>query len=263
MRRTSLVRAAATVAVVLGIVASPGLKTSVALANPSCTSATDLWDGGDGPSHTSFYATRVWLTTQPIGMCASNSDTWSDTSAWSMMGGGSSNGLQYAQSGYLQSVAEYLANKVPSSTTTYYFSAYNNGWQNEVFKAFSQAGYYQNHEYWQKYVRSSGVIQIYGDTTLLDSTSFDPTLVWTSPWNSEFAGETHDSADYMPGTTATWANFTYPGEATSLDTSGDPVWYNLTQSQMSGHWFTSTTNYKQSYLNPAPDPSFGIWDSRH
>lgn len=59
---------------------------------------------------------------------------------------------------------------------------------------------------------------IYGDethhlnmwvgSTLLSSTNFDPVAVWTSPFDSQFFGETWKPADDMPGTTGDHADFT-------------------------------------------------------
>lgn len=267
----------AVVTAIVSLLAPSSTISQTYAANPTCTYSgthSSVFDGGNGPNHTTaLYGARAWIVTQPIGFCDSSSqpDTWSDTSAWSMLGGPGA--LDYAQSGYLRSINKYLTNpgSVPSPNNTYYFMAYNAGWSTQAWNAYGQAPLGQNHEYWQAYNVYAGRIDIYADNTLLASTSFDPGTTWGSGWDSQFMGETHDPADFMPGTTATHDNFTYLGEARNVDSSGNLIWYSLTRSDMSGNWCSgssgcnqSTTNYQQAWLySGGTDPSFSIWDNRH
>jgi hypothetical protein len=179
-----------------------------------------------------------------------------------MLGGPGS--LDYIQSGYLRSVAEYVAGNVGSPNNTYFFAAYNNGWQNEVFKATNTTSIGENHHYWEvDQTKGPYAGQMFEDSNQILQSSFEPSAVWSTR-NDEFSGETHDPQDFMVGTTASHAQFTYLGYSNAEDSTGNYTWINYTRNNFTGGWFQDTPNYQQAWLySGGTDPAFGIWDSRH
>lgn len=81
----------------------------------------------------------------------------------------------------------------------------------------SGAPYYTNlpgtisgsHNYQENYEFTTGVLQMWIDNTELAQTNFDPTTVWTAPWQNQWYGETHDPDDDMPGLSSSPEHFRY------------------------------------------------------
>ncbi len=63
----------------------------------------------------------------------------------------------------------------------------------------SQPTYNQTHQYWVQWIPSCSCLRQNVDTTIFQSTPFNPKTAWKSPFENQWLGETHYRASDMPG----------------------------------------------------------------
>jgi hypothetical protein len=146
------------------------------------------------------YGAKGTLKDRTIALCSNVNGATSAASAWVMLAGGGAN--EYAQVGYA---------KIAGMAGTTRFHEYNDGegnppnWNRTWWNGFS-AG--TNHAYRVEYNFSTGKVSgsVDGQTFFTTPWSADGGE-WHPGWNGQFAGETLDRGDDVPGTAASKAQF--------------------------------------------------------
>jgi hypothetical protein len=109
-------------------------------------------------------------------------------------------------------------------------------------------------EYRTEYVFSTGRIQMWAGSTLVDETGsgFDPVIDWESPWQPQFFGETIHAQSDMPGVQSNHVEFTHMKRL--ADRNGN--WLNMTN-PAKGIIGSAPSRYHRQWVN---QPTAGdIW----
>jgi hypothetical protein len=159
-------------------------------ASQTCASDNFYFDGFDTRSLTTFGAMAT-INTRPGALCTGGTGA-GVSGAWAMVANNYfNNSGGYAQSGYIS---------VASNVTARYFSQWvkYSGQTPVTVWGNNASGSVQ---YYTTYHFDTGHLYMVVAGTTFDSTTFDPAAgVWSSPWDSQYYGETHHPGDDMPGT---------------------------------------------------------------
>jgi hypothetical protein len=131
-------------------------------------------------------AVSTALDSNPGAICTTT-DNQAWVSAWAMDTGGG-----WAQSGIWHSYANGIL--------TYFSSYCEYSSSGPCHNVFGTTALSANHTYSEIYNSSTGHIDEEIDSTVIDSTDFNPVGVWTDPWTAEWYAETNDSGNDIPGT---------------------------------------------------------------
>ena len=172
------------------------LHVQVAAAATTCSflnNANHKFDGTD-PLAVQDRGAEATLDTQQTNLCTTT-DGQAFTTTWALVtGNGANDG--WAQSGI------YLDRNQASGSLHYFASTceYSNSTTgcSNVWIASPLPS--SNHTYQEVYNSSSHHIDMKYDSTVIQSTSFDPTSAWTDPWFIEFNAESNDTGNDVTGT---------------------------------------------------------------
>jgi len=199
--------------------------------NYYCDSTPQNWFDGFEDSKAAWGAS-AWIITRTGSSCTVNDPAGNADFevAWSMVCGNScSSTSQYAQSGY---------NRNRDWTYNEFFAEYTNPSCNAGFcdKFLGNTYNGDNYPYYSVYNSSQHDIQMFAAGNVLMSTGYDPANPndpdhWSSPWHTEYNGETFNGGDDVPGTSSAMASFTSVAYATTQwNGSGSPSFTNVNDS---------------------------------
>lgn len=185
LRRTVIVAASAVLVVT-------GFLPQITSASHPCSGLASNWfDGMHSNYAYATYSSKATITPNVGAICTGGSTGAS--AAWAMV----ADGTGYAQSGYARM----------TGVASRYFSQYRRS-----------SAYAPTTVWGASATATKTYATIYGDEThhlnmwvgssLFSSTNFDPVVVWSQPWDSQFFGETWKPADDMPGIESDHADFT-------------------------------------------------------
>lgn len=170
---------------------------SPALASQTCSGyQSNYFDGFDTRTITT-YGAYAYISTKVGALCTGSGQGAS--AAWTMVGGNYNSSTDgYAQSGYAA---------ITGHSTARYFSQWVqtlSGVPVTVWGGSASGSVL----YLTTYDFGAGRLKMYVGSTVYDTTNFDPALVWSAPWDSQYFGETWEPQDDMPGVAATHAQLT-------------------------------------------------------
>lgn len=168
-------------------------NVSTAHAATSCQGFSYHWDGAYVSENNEGAGANI--TTQVPALCTTG-DSYSDSSIWAMVAGGGSND-GYAQSGYDR---EY------GWSTVRFFAEYSKCNYGCTYYDWYGGNASGTHSYQELY-NYVNAIYMYVDSTIVLTTNFDPITVWSSPWQGNWYGETHDAGDDIAGTSSALVYF--------------------------------------------------------
>lgn len=119
---------------------------------------------------------------------------WSDSSVWVMDAGSGASAREYAQAGYGRAGE-------PQQNTTYFFTEFNNNFARAEHQEWGATDA-NTHHYSVEYNTTTHALDMKIDGVTKDSTTFDPMQAWPAPWAPNWAAETHDPGDNVPGVLA-------------------------------------------------------------
>jgi hypothetical protein len=235
------------------LVAAGLLTAATLLAGPAAPSADAAAACGDAAWVNRFdgyftvasqYGAKGTLRDRTIFLCSNVNGATSAASAWVMLAGGGAN--EYAQVGYA---------KIAGMAGTTRFHEYNDGesnppnWNRTWWNGFA-AG--TNHDYRVEYNFSTGKISGSVDGQTFFTTPWSPDAgEWHAGWNGQFAGETLDRGDDVPGTAASKAQFRDAMAKSCRGCAYAPV---------DGFLISDLGVYKKELVNN--DLDFNIWTQR-
>ncbi len=162
---------------------------SDAIAAGTCSGNRANYHNGLFTFNVNTWGSTAVISTEWPSLCSGQQ---SFSGAWTMIAGPNAGG--WAQSGY---VREALID----STKLFVFSQYRRATGAPPVTKFFSPGPPNDavRSYTSQYNSGTRRIDIYYEDQRLDTTNFDPTLVWSQPWSSQWSEETGHCQTDVPG----------------------------------------------------------------